>query len=67
MQDDNVAELSRGIGQLKNIAIDMGNELDRQDEQISRIDKKADDNLDHVDNLNVSMKKALTGVIFALI
>ena len=56
-------EMSKGIGKLKEIAIDMGQELEQQQEQLQRVDQKAEDNLDHLDNLNVSLKNAVDKVM----
>ncbi|KAJ3261787.1 hypothetical protein HK103_004738 [Boothiomyces macroporosus] len=61
--DEEVHQLGQGVAKLKDIAIDMGQELDRQNENLERIDKKVEANLDHVDNINVSLKKALDGVM----
>ena len=55
-------EMSKGIGKLKEIAIDMGQELEQQQEQLTRVDQKAEDNLDHLDNLNVTLKNAVDKV-----
>lgn len=41
----------------------MGNELDKQDEVLDRIDRKADNALDHIDNINIQLKKTLEGVL----
>ena len=65
--DDDLDVIGEGVTKLKEIALDINNELDKQDETLQKIDKKADIALDHVDNINVSMKKALDGVIFILI
>ncbi|KAJ3326013.1 hypothetical protein HDV06_002398 [Boothiomyces sp. JEL0866] len=61
--DEEVNQLGQGVAKLRDIAIDMGQELDRQNENLERIDKKVEANLDHVDNINVSLKKALDGVM----
>lgn len=37
--------------------------MDKQQETLESVDNKANDVLDHVDNLNVSMKKALDGLM----
>ncbi|KAJ2999542.1 hypothetical protein HDV02_002689 [Globomyces sp. JEL0801] len=60
--DNDVQELGVGVARLKDIAIDMGQELDRQNEDLDRIDKKVDKALDHVDNINVTLKKSIDGV-----
>ncbi|KAI8899126.1 hypothetical protein BC833DRAFT_586885 [Globomyces pollinis-pini] len=61
--DNDVQELGVGVARLKDIAIDMGQELDRQNEDLDRIDKKVDKALDHVDNINVTLKKSIDGVM----
>ncbi|KAJ3277059.1 hypothetical protein HDV01_000111 [Terramyces sp. JEL0728] len=61
--DEEVNQLGQGVAKLRDIAIDMGQELDKQNEDLERIDRKVEANLDHVDNINVSLKKALDGVI----
>jgi t-SNARE complex subunit (syntaxin) len=48
---------------LKEIALDMGQELDKQNEVLDRVDVKVENALDHVDNINIQLKKALDGVI----
>jgi hypothetical protein len=40
----------------------MGQELDKQMEDLDRMDKNVEKALDHVDNINVTMKKAVEGV-----
>jgi hypothetical protein len=54
--------IGEGVTKLKEIALDMNQELDKQQDLLNTIDSKADKALDHVDNINVSMKKALDGV-----
>ena len=41
----------------------MGQELEQQQEQLAKVDKKAEDNLDHLDNLNVTLKNAVDKVL----
>ena len=47
-QEDEMEENINAVGdiaaQLKNMAVDMGNELDRQNDQIDRMGRKADAN-----------------------
>lgn len=38
--ENNVAEVSGMIGNLRNMAVDMGNEIDSQNRQVSRINIK---------------------------
>ena len=59
-------ELGAGVARLKEIALDMGQELDRQDEILDRVDVKVEGALDHVDNINIQLKKSLDGVIIML-
>jgi hypothetical protein len=40
----------------------MGQELDRQLEDLERIDRNVEKALDHADTINVTMKKAVEGV-----
>lgn len=61
--DKDVEGLGTGVQRLRDIAIDMGQELDRQQEDMDRIDKNVDKVLDHVDNINVTMKKTVEGVM----
>ena len=68
-QDNDVKDLGVGVQKLRDIAIDMGQviiinqELDQQIEDLDRIDRKVETALDHVDNINVSLKKAVDGVM----
>ncbi|KAI8913441.1 hypothetical protein EDD86DRAFT_268925 [Gorgonomyces haynaldii] len=61
--DQDLDELGNGVARLREIAVDMGNELDRQNENLGRIDNKVENALDHVDNLNISLRKSLDGVM----
>ena len=47
------------LGNLKGIAEDMGSELDRQNKQLDRINKKADVNTAHLDQANTRIRKQL--------
>ncbi|KAJ3300960.1 hypothetical protein HDV03_001570 [Kappamyces sp. JEL0829] len=62
MIDKDIEGLGTGVQRLRDIAIDMGQELDRQAEDLDRIDKNVEKVLDHVDNINVTMKKTVEGV-----
>eukprot|EP00117_Sycon_ciliatum_P037446 scpid88622/ scgid28011/ Synaptosomal-associated protein 25; Super protein; Synaptosomal-associated 25 kDa protein &gt; Synaptosomal-associated protein 25; Synaptosomal-associated 25 kDa protein &gt; Synaptosomal-associated protein 25; Super protein; Synaptosomal-associated 25 kDa protein &gt; Synaptosomal-associated protein 25; Super protein; Synaptosomal-associated 25 kDa protein &gt; Synaptosomal-associated protein 25; Super protein; Synaptosomal-associated 25 kDa protein &gt; Synaptosomal-ass len=42
--DKNLGDVSSMLGNLKNMALDMGNELERQNDQLDRINTKADSN-----------------------
>lgn len=56
-------EIGAGVAKLKEIALEMGQELDRQDEVLDRVDVKVEAALDHVDNINVQLKKSLDGIM----
>ena len=55
--------LFRAVGgildNLHNVAVDMGDELDRQNAQLGRINKKADTNVAHLTDANQRMKRQL--------
>ena len=48
------------LGNLKNMAMDMGQELDKQNEQIGRITDKAEMNQDRIHIANERANKILT-------
>lgn len=45
----------------------MGQELDRQNDDLDRIDRNVENALDHVDNINITMKNTLEGVIIYIV
>ena len=47
------------LGNLKGIATDMGGELDRQNKQLDRINKKGDVNIVHLEQANSRIRKQL--------
>ena len=47
------------LGNLKNMALDMGNELDKQNEQVERITNKAEMNFGRIDDANAWANKIL--------
>ena len=47
------------LGNLKNMALDMGNELDKQNEQVERITNKAEMNFGRIDDANARANKIL--------
>ncbi|KAI9208055.1 uncharacterized protein BJ171DRAFT_490106 [Polychytrium aggregatum] len=61
--DTDLEGISVGVGKLKQIALDMDQELTNQNEKLDEVDKKVENALDHVDNLNIKMKKSLEGVM----
>ncbi|KAI8921909.1 hypothetical protein DFJ77DRAFT_3346 [Powellomyces hirtus] len=61
--DNDLDQIGAGVARLKDLANDMGNELDRQNDVLDDIERGVDTALDRVDNLNVKMRKAVDGVM----
>ncbi|KAI8590743.1 hypothetical protein BDZ88DRAFT_446240 [Geranomyces variabilis] len=61
--DNDLDQIGAGVARLKDLANDMGNELDRQNDVLDDIEKGVDSALDRVDNLNVKMRKAVDGMM----
>ncbi|XP_034625070.1 synaptosomal-associated protein 23 [Trachemys scripta elegans] len=57
--DENLAQVGSILGNLKNLALDMGNEIDSQNKKIDRINEKADTNKDRIEQANVRAKKLI--------
>uniref|UniRef100_A0A7N4NKT0 Synaptosomal-associated protein 23 n=1 Tax=Sarcophilus harrisii TaxID=9305 RepID=A0A7N4NKT0_SARHA len=57
--EENLSQVGNILGNLKTMAIDMGNEIDFQNKQIERITEKADTNKDRIDNANARAKKLI--------
>ncbi|XP_073442433.1 synaptosomal-associated protein 23 isoform X2 [Dendrobates tinctorius] len=57
--DENLHQVGNIIGNLKNMAIDMGNEIDSQNKVIDRINEKAITNKDRIDEANTRAKKLI--------
>lgn len=51
--------MSEGMAKLKNLAMDMGDEIGRQNDQLDRINVKTDRALPRLENQNKQMKKIL--------
>jgi hypothetical protein len=64
MINEDMEEIGKGVSQLKEIAINMGKELDHQNDQLVDLEKNVDKAMDNLDNVNVKMKKVLDGVSF---
>ncbi|KAJ1562025.1 hypothetical protein HK096_002395 [Nowakowskiella sp. JEL0078] len=62
LMDDELKDIGLGVGRLKEIANEMNNELSHQNELIHDIDKNVEDVLDHLDTVNLKMKKAVEKV-----
>nr|XP_020762420.1 synaptosomal-associated protein 23 isoform X1 [Odocoileus virginianus texanus] len=57
--EENLTQVGDILGNLKNMALDMGNEIEAQNRQIERITEKADTNKDRIDNANARAKKLI--------
>ncbi|XP_071116015.1 synaptosomal-associated protein 29-like [Haliotis cracherodii] len=57
--DENLGLMSDGMARLKNLAMDMGDEIGRQNDQLDRINVKTDRALPRLENQNKQMKKIL--------
>uniref|UniRef100_A0A8C3VR40 Synaptosomal-associated protein 23 n=1 Tax=Catagonus wagneri TaxID=51154 RepID=A0A8C3VR40_9CETA len=57
--EDNLTQVGSILGNLKNMALDMGNEIEAQNRQIERITEKADTNKDRIDIANARAKKLI--------
>ncbi|KAH0514569.1 Synaptosomal-associated protein 23 [Microtus ochrogaster] len=57
--EENLTQVGSILGNLKNMALDMGNEIDAQNQQIQRITEKADTNKDRIDTANTRAKKLI--------
>nr|XP_060616958.1 synaptosomal-associated protein 23 [Anolis sagrei ordinatus] len=57
--DENLTQVGNILGNLKNMALDMGNEIDSQNKQIDRINEKAETNKDRIEQANVKAKRLI--------
>ncbi|XP_036874664.1 synaptosomal-associated protein 23 [Manis javanica] len=57
--EDNLTQVGSILGNLKNMALDMGNEIDAHNRQIERITEKANTNKDRIDIANARAKKLI--------
>ncbi|XP_016140431.1 synaptosomal-associated protein 23-like isoform X1 [Sinocyclocheilus grahami] len=57
--EENLEQVGSIIGNLKNLAMDMGNEIDKQNKTIDRINDKADMNKARIDEANQRANKLL--------
>ncbi|XP_019500634.1 PREDICTED: synaptosomal-associated protein 23 isoform X1 [Hipposideros armiger] len=57
--EENLTQVGNILGNLKNMAIDMGSGIDAQNRQIERITEKADTNKDRIDIANARAKKLI--------
>lgn len=57
--EQNMGEVSNMLGNLRNMAVDMGNEISSQNRQLDRINQKAESNTDRVQSANTRANKIL--------
>ncbi|XP_007435473.1 synaptosomal-associated protein 23 [Python bivittatus] len=57
--EENLTQVGHILGNLKNMALDMGSEIDSQNRQIDRINEKAETNKDRIEQANARAKKLI--------
>ncbi|KAJ6667308.1 hypothetical protein lerEdw1_017286 [Lerista edwardsae] len=57
--EENLTQVGNILGNLKHMALDMGNEIDSQNKQIDRINEKAETNKERIDQANTKAKKLI--------
>ncbi|XP_043930012.1 synaptosomal-associated protein 23 [Protopterus annectens] len=57
--EENLEQVGNILGNLKNLALDMGNEIESQNQQIDRITTKADANRTRIDEANTRANKLI--------
>ncbi|XP_070795973.1 synaptosomal-associated protein 23 [Pituophis catenifer annectens] len=57
--EDNLTQVGHILGNLKNMAVDMGSEIDSQNKQIDRINEKAETNKNRIEQANTRAKKLI--------
>ncbi|XP_006883038.1 PREDICTED: synaptosomal-associated protein 23 isoform X2 [Elephantulus edwardii] len=57
--EENLTQVGSILGNLKSMALDMGNEIEAQNRQIEQITKKADTNKDRIDVASTRAKKLI--------
>ncbi|XP_040267254.1 synaptosomal-associated protein 23 [Bufo bufo] len=57
--DENLQQVGNMLGNLKHMALDMGNEIDSQNKMIDRINDKVIVNKDRIDEANIKAKKLI--------
>lgn len=61
--DRELDEIAAGVSVIKQIAIQMGEEVDKQNEMLTELDTKVDKVQDHMETVNDKMKTALEGIM----
>ncbi|XP_034968211.1 synaptosomal-associated protein 23 [Zootoca vivipara] len=57
--EENLTQVGNILGNLKNMAVEMGNTIDTQNQQIDQINIKAETNKDRIEQANVRAKKLI--------
>ncbi|CAI5763914.1 synaptosomal-associated protein 23 [Podarcis lilfordi] len=57
--EENLTQVGNILGNLKNMAVEMGNTIDTQNQQIDQINIKAETNKDRIEQANVKAKKLI--------
>lgn len=57
--EENLSQVGNILGNLKSMALDMGNEIEAQNRQIDRITEKADTNKDCIEGANARAMKLI--------
>ncbi|XP_029454513.1 synaptosomal-associated protein 23 [Rhinatrema bivittatum] len=57
--EENLQQVGSIIGNLKSMALDMGNEIDTHNKQIDRINEKAETNQSRIEDANIRAKKLI--------
>ncbi|XP_053142752.1 synaptosomal-associated protein 23 [Hemicordylus capensis] len=58
--EDNLVQVGSILGNLKHMALDMGNEIDSQNKQIDRINEKAETNKARIEQANARAEKLIS-------
>lgn len=61
-QDQGLDEVSKGLGTLKNLASEMGEEIHRQEPMIENLDHKAEQATSELKTVNMRLKEAVTSL-----
>jgi t-SNARE complex subunit (syntaxin) len=61
--DQELDEIAAGVQVIKQIAIQMGEEVEKQNDLLTNIESKVDKTNEHMMHVNIKMKEALDGVM----
>lgn len=59
--EENLTQVGSILGDLKNMALDMGNEIDAQTQQIQKLTEKPDTNRNRIGIANARAEKLIDG------